>query len=114
MIHQRARRAPNKEVASNVVMSLSSVVFSIIASSHHWLHMGILLLLGGSTNMMAGMTGALWIRRFMIVAVLVTTVFSIYRLMRHKRMPIWMKTMNFLSLLISFAFIMYTLIQFGW
>lgn len=103
-----------KEAASTVAVSLSAVVFSVIASSHHWLHMGILLLLGGSTNMMAAMSGILWLRRAMVAATLITSVYSIFRLNKHKHMPIWMKATNSLSILISFGFVKYTLVKFGW
>jgi hypothetical protein len=103
-----------KETASAVVTSLSSVIFSIIASSHHWLHVGILLLLGSSTNMMVAMSGVLWLRRAMVMATVITSVYSIYRLKKHKHIPIWMKVINTLSVLISLGFILYTLIKFGW
>jgi hypothetical protein len=104
----------NKKATSTVAASVSSIIFSIIASSHHWLHLGILLILGGSTNMMATISGILWLRRAMIIATLLTSIFSIYRLVKHRHMPIWMKGMTFLSLLITFGFIIYTGIQFGW
>ncbi len=103
-----------KGTAANVAASVSSVVFSIIASSHHWLHMGILLILGGSTNMMAAFTGVLWLRRVMVTATLITSVYSIYRLRAHKQMPVWMKIMNAASVVISMGFIFYTLMKFGW
>jgi hypothetical protein len=103
-----------KRTASNVATSLTSIIFSIIASSHHWLHTLILLVLGSSTNMMVGMSEILWLRRAMVVATLITSIYLIYRLMKHNHMPTWMKVMNSLSVLISFGFILYTLIKFGW
>jgi hypothetical protein len=89
-------------------------IFSFIATSHHWLHMGILLLLGGSTNMMATMSAALWIRRFMIIATLITMLLSIYRLLKHKCKVPWLISMTILSAAISLSFIIYTLVKYGW
>lgn len=97
-----------------VITSVFSLVFSVIASSHHWLHMGILLLLGGSTSMMATMAGIMAIRRFMIIATLVTTLFSIYRLTRHRHMSKLMIALTVLSSVISIGFIIYTIANFGW
>ncbi|MBP1934913.1 hypothetical protein [Ammoniphilus resinae] len=94
--------------------SIFSILFSFIASSHHWLHMGILMLLGGSTNMMATMSGVIWIRRFMIVMTLVTALFSVYRLIKHRCKEIWMISLTALSVLLSLFFVIYTLIDFGW
>jgi hypothetical protein len=91
-----------------------SFVFSFLASSHHWLHMGILLLLGGSTNMMATMSAALWIRRFMIIATLVTAFISVYRLYKHRCKESWVISLTILSTLLSLGFIFYTLSHFGW
>jgi hypothetical protein len=114
MNHQHTKHIQKKEMASTIATSVSSLIFSIIASSHHWLHLGILLLLGSSTNMMAAMTGILWLRRGMVIATLITSAYSIYRLTKHKQMPVWMKGTTFLSILISFGFMIYTLIQYGW
>lgn len=114
MNHQHLQHDHKKEAASTVAASVSSIIFSILASSHHWLHMGILLLLGGSTNIMATMTGVVWIRRVMILATLITTIFAIYRLVKRRHMPFWMKGMTALSILISLGFIIYTGIQYGW
>ncbi|WP_052948078.1 hypothetical protein [Aneurinibacillus tyrosinisolvens] len=104
----------HKKMATTVATSLSSILFSIIASSHHWLHVGILFLLGSSTNMMATMSGVLWVRRTMIIATFITAIYSGYRLSKHKHMPVWMKVMTSLSVLISFGFVIYTLYKFGW
>jgi hypothetical protein len=103
-----------KGTASNVATSVLSIIFSVIASSHHWLHMLILLILGSSTNMMVGMSEILWLRRAMVIATLITSIYSIYRLNKHKHMPTWMKVMNSSSVLISLGFLLYTLIKFGW
>jgi hypothetical protein len=100
--------------ASTVAASFSSIIFSVIASSHHWLHTLILLVLGSSTNMMVGMSEILWLRRAMVIATLITSVYSIYSLNKHKHMPVWMKVMNTLSVLISLGYILYTFINFGW
>ncbi|MBM7662929.1 hypothetical protein JOC85_003740 [Bacillus mesophilus] len=99
---------------SQASLSFFSIGLSFIASSHHWLHMGLLMLLGGSTNMMATMNGVMWIRRVMIVETLVTALYSVYRLMKHRsREPLTMVFTGF-SVLLSFGFIIYTLVDFGW
>ena len=94
--------------------SFFSILFSFIASSHHFLHMGILLLLGGSTNMMATMSGVIWIRRVMILMTFVTALFSVYRLIKHRCKEIWMISLTVLSVLLSLYFVIYTLVDFGW
>jgi hypothetical protein len=94
--------------------SMLSFIFSFLASSHHWLHMGILLLLGGSTNMMATMSAALWIRRVMIIATMITMFVSIYRLFKHRCKVSWVIIMTIVSAVISLGFIIYTLVKFGW
>lgn len=99
---------------SQTATSLLSFIFSFLASSHHWLHMGILLLFGGSTNMMATMSAALWIRRIMIIATIITMIVSMYRLFKHKYKVRWVIIMTILSAAISLGFIMYTLVKFGW
>ena len=114
MNHQQAQHVSKKEAASTVAASLSSIIFSIIASSHHWLHTIILLVLGGSTNMMVGMSDILWLRRAMVIVSVITSIYAIYRLNKHKHMPAWMKIMNTMSVIISFGFILYTLYKFGW
>ncbi|QYR22268.1 hypothetical protein KZ483_04530 [Paenibacillus sp. sptzw28] len=103
-----------EEAASTLAASVSTVIFSIIASSHHWLHMGILLVLGGSTNAMGAMTGVVWIRRVMIFATLFTTVFAVYRMVKRKHMPLWMKGLTSFSIIVSIGFTGYTFVQFGW
>jgi hypothetical protein len=108
------QQAHKKGTASTVAASVSSIIFSVIASSHHWLHMLILLVLGSSTNVMVGMSEILWLRRAMMITAVITSIYSIYRLKKHKHMPTWIKAMNALSVLISLGFIIYTLIKFGW
>ncbi|RUL52121.1 hypothetical protein [Lysinibacillus antri] len=94
--------------------SISSVVFSFLATSHHWIHMGILMLLGGSTDMMATMSGALWIRRLMILMTFVTAIFSIYRLFKHRCKEFWIIALTVVAVLVSIYFIYSTLTNFGW
>jgi hypothetical protein len=94
--------------------SISSFIFSFLASSHHWIHMGLLLLLDGSTNMMATLSIALWIKRFMIIATLVTAFISVYRLYKHRCKESWVISLTIISTLLSLGFIFYTLSQFGW
>jgi hypothetical protein len=99
---------------NQALTSVFSFIFSFVASSHHWLHIGILLLLGGSTNMMATMSAALWIRRFMIIATLVTAFISLYRLYKHRCKEPWIVSLTALSTMLSLGFIIYTLGHFGW
>ncbi|QMV39942.1 hypothetical protein [Cohnella cholangitidis] len=94
--------------------SVFSLVFSFLASSHHWLHMGVLMLLGSSSNMMETMSAMLGIRRFMIVATVVTIVFAVYRLIKHRCKNYWVISLTALSTIISASFIARTLIDFGW
>jgi hypothetical protein len=93
------------------VTNVLSFVFSFLASSHHWLHMGILLLLGGSTNMMATMSATIWIKRFMILATLVSAFISVYRLYKHRCKEPWIVSLTALSTVLSLGFIFYALRQ---
>jgi hypothetical protein len=97
--------------ARQTAASLFSVILSFLASSHHWLHMALLTLFGGS---MASMSQFLWIRRFMIVMVLVTVLFTVYRLVSHRCRNVWMLAMQIASVLVSVGFVVYTLVTFGW
>jgi hypothetical protein len=99
---------------SQLVTSIGSMILSFIASSHHWLHMAILFVLGSSTSMMASMSSIIWVRRFMIIATLITTIFSLYRLSKHKHMSAVMKSITIVSAVISLGFVVYTLFTFGW
>lgn len=91
-----------------------SILLSFLASSHHWLHMGIIMLLGGSTNAMTAMTGVIWLRRLMIIMTMGMVLFSIYRLVKHKCNNRFQIVLNIISIIISVIFIGYTIIQFGW
>jgi RsiW-degrading membrane proteinase PrsW (M82 family) len=91
-----------------------SIILSFLATSHHWLHMGILTVLGGSTNMMAAMSAVVWIRRTMIVITIIMILLSIYRLNRHRSKPIWILIFSIVSVMLSLGFITFTLIQYGW
>lgn len=99
---------------SQAATSVLSFVLSFLASSHHWLHMGILLILGGSTNIMATMSALVWVRRLMIVATLITAFISVYRLFKHRCKEPWVISLTTVSTLLSLGFILYTLSQFGW
>jgi hypothetical protein len=99
---------------SQTTTSLLSLIFSFLASSHHWLHMGILLLLGGSTNTMAALSAVLWLRRFMIAMTILTVLISVYRLYRHRCKDTWIIALTSLSVVISVGFIIYTLYYYGW
>lgn len=103
-----------KETITTVSSSVASIIFSIIASSHHWLHTVILFVLGSSTNMIVDMSGLLWTRRAMIMITLIMSIYSVYRLIKHKHMPLLMRVINTLSVLISLGFIFYTIFNFGW
>lgn len=94
--------------------SLLSLVLSFLASSHHWIHMGILILLGGSTSMMSSMAGIIWIRRVMLLMTLITVLYSVYRLFKHRCRNGWTISLTSLSVLLSAFFVYGTLTQFGW
>jgi len=76
--------------------------------------MAILFAMGSTTGMMATMSTMFWVRRFMIVATLLTTIFSLYRMAKHRGMPVVMKAVTIVSAVISLGFVGYTLITFGW
>lgn len=103
-----------KESITTVSSSVLSIAFSIIASSHHWLHTVILFVVGSSTNTMVDMSGLLWIRRAMVLITFIMSIYSVYRLIKHKHMPLSMRVINALSVLISLGFILYTILNFGW
>jgi hypothetical protein len=99
---------------SQTTTGLLSLILSFLASSHHWLHTGILLLLGGSTNMMTTMSAVLWLRRLMIVMTILTVLISVYRLYRHRCKDTWIIALTSFSIVISVGFVTYTLYHFGW
>ncbi len=104
MINRKTQTATN----------ISSFVLAFLASSHHWIHMGIMMLLGGSTNMMSTMSAVFWIRRIMILLTLVTIGVSIYRLYKHRCKDPLTLLFSSLSVVVSLGFIFYTLNRFGW
>ncbi|WP_134686974.1 hypothetical protein [Brevibacillus migulae] len=99
---------------SQVTTSITSVLLAFLASSHHWLHMGLLFLLGSQTSVMATMSSMIWVRRLMIIATAITIGVSLYRMLRHKRCSKIMKVVTILSAILSAGFIVYTLAAFGW
>jgi hypothetical protein len=99
---------------SQTTTGLLSLILAFFASSHHWLHMGILLLLGGSTNMMTAISAVLWLRRIMIIMTMLTVLISVYRLYRHRCKDTWIIALTYLSVVISMGFVSYTLYHFGW
>jgi hypothetical protein len=103
-----------KNKSSQAATSILSLLFSFLASSHHWLHMGILMLLGSSTNVMATMSGVIWIRRFMIVMTFATILYSLYRLAKHRCKETWVIILTVISVLLSSYFVIVTLFNFGW
>jgi hypothetical protein len=108
--HHHATVSRKTQVSSSIL----SVLFAFIASSHHWLHMSILFLLGGSTSALATMSGILWVRRLMIVITLLTTAFSIRKFYTQRNMPNYIKLLTLVSAVISIGFVIYTLFNFGW
>ncbi|AEI42113.1 hypothetical protein [Paenibacillus mucilaginosus] len=96
---------------SGAAAGVLSFLFALLASSHHWIHMGVLMLMGGSANLMSTVTG---VRRWMIAATLVTAGFSLYRLLKHpsrKRSTLWI-TLG--SIVLSLGFAGATLLRMGW
>ncbi|MUT67926.1 hypothetical protein [Paenibacillus sp. NEAU-GSW1] len=102
------------KVKTPVVSPIISVILSILAASHHWLHMIILLFLGSSASMMSTMQNMLWLRRFMIVVTMATILFTVYRLLKHRCSNKAVIALNLISGLVSLGFIFYTLLTFGW
>ncbi|WP_248928799.1 hypothetical protein [Paenibacillus hamazuiensis] len=94
--------------------SAASLVLAFLASSHHWLHMGLLMLLGGGAHGMGDMSALLWVRRFMMVMTLAMVVWSVYRLVRHRCRKAPIIAVTAVSAVLSLGFIIYTLVQFGW
>lgn len=96
--------------------SIGSLVLSFLASSHHWIHMVILLAMGGSMSMAMGgtMPAVVWFRRLMILFTVITVGYSIYRLLRHKNMDRRIVGFTVASSVISVGLVIFTLIQFGW
>jgi len=107
----------NSELNKNrqTATSVSSLVLSFLASSHHWIHMVIIMLLGGSMSIMAGtMPAIVWFRRVMVLATFLTVAFSVYRLFRHKCKDTKVIAVTVVSAVISIGVAIYTLVSFGW
>lgn len=98
----------------SIISSVLSVALAAVASSHHWLHMAVLFFLGGSAHMMGTMSYMIWLRRLMIAVTLITVLFAIYRLIKHRCANKIMLVFQCVSIAISLGFITYTLIAFGW
>jgi len=95
--------------------SVGSVMVSLIASSHHWIHMIILICIGGSMSTMEGtMSAVIWIRRLMIVMTCVTVLYVMVRLMKHKNRNSLITILTLASTLISTGLMVYTLAIYGW
>lgn len=104
----------SRGLMSQATTSVGSLLFSVLASSHHALHMLILILVGGSTTSINPMSSLLWVRRIMIIVTLITVVITITRAYKHRHMPLWVKALSVCSILLSLAFVVYTLATFGW
>jgi hypothetical protein len=102
---------PHSTKTSGYVGPIVAAILAFLASSHHWLHMGVLLIMGGS---MGAMGTVLWLRRLMIVATLVILGLSTIRLVRHRPGHVGARAVTLASVSISLGFIVYTLHQFGW
>jgi hypothetical protein len=76
--------------------------------------MGIMLLLGGSTDMMSAMSTMEWLRRVMIIATLIMVGFTVYRFIKQDRHSRSMLILTAVSTIVSIGFIAYSLIGFGW
>jgi hypothetical protein len=96
---------------SQTATSFVSVVVSFLASQHHNLHMLILMFIGGSTHMMETM---FLLRRVMIVMTLLTVVWSIYRLYKHRCKEKWVIGMTGISAVVSILFVVKTFVEIGW
>ncbi len=59
-----------------LLTSIGSIILSFIASSHHWLHMTILFVLGSSTGAMASMSVV--VKSITIVSAVISLGFVIY------------------------------------
>ncbi|TAM89054.1 hypothetical protein EPN42_08215 [bacterium] len=104
-----------ENAAGQAATPVLSVVLSVLAASHHWLHMGIMLLLGGSMGTMgAAMLGIIWLRHVMIVATLLMVALTVYRLVRRRYHHRSLVALNAAASLVSLAFVGYTVNQFGW
>lgn len=114
MLYQKKEVNLMVKVRNPIVSPVVSLLLSFFASSHHWLHMTILLLLGNSTNMMSTMQNLLWLRRFMIIMTVIMIFFTIYRLIKHRCTHKIALIFNVVSILASLGFIFYTLLTFGW
>lgn len=94
--------------------SILSLVLSILASSHHWIHMTVLMLMGSSAGMAAMMSHLAWLRRLFIIASVVMVVVSVVHLSRHGSKGKWMIIMVSLSAVISLGLVGYTVYAYGW
>ncbi|HZG15423.1 MAG TPA: hypothetical protein VE710_10410 [Candidatus Bathyarchaeia archaeon] len=99
---------------TQLTTSIASLLLAFLASSHHWLHMTVLFLVGSQTSMMATMSSMVWLRRLMIAVTAITIGVSLYRLLRHKGCSKAMKYVTIISAILSVGFIVYTLVTFGW
>lgn len=103
-----------KTAAKQTTLSIASIVLSFLASSHHMLHMGLLALLGGSLSSMEIMDSFIWLRRIMIAVTMVTVLYSVYRLMKHRCKQPFTIVITIFSVLFSLYFVVTTLSSFGW
>jgi hypothetical protein len=94
--------------------SILSFLLSFLAFSHHWLHMGILILLGVSTDLTVVMGTMFWVRRIMIIGTFITMLFSLYRLYKHRCKDKKIIFITAILVIPSLYFIINSLIKFGW
>ncbi|HJV45920.1 MAG TPA: hypothetical protein VJ824_09375 [Bacillota bacterium] len=99
---------------SQTTASVFSIIMSFLASSHHWIHMSMIMLMGGSSSMIGAMSGIIWVRRVMIIVTFLSMGFSIMHLLHHGCREKKMIVMTGISVLISLGFVGYTVMRFGW
>lgn len=64
--------------------------------------------------MMATMTSVIWLRRFMIIISLIMVIITVFRLYKHRCKGSFQLIINWTSVILTVAFIGYTIFQFGW
>ena len=110
---------PELNKRRQTTVSVWSLVLSFLATSHHTIHIALMMLMTGSMGSMSMMSGSaspaiVWFRRVMVVATFVTAGFSVYRLLRHRCKERWTVTVTVVSSVLSIGFVVYTLVNVGW
>jgi hypothetical protein len=103
-----------KSNTAQTAVSGLSILLAWLASSHHYLHMGLLFLFGGGSGSMVFMSELVWVRRFMLVMTLAMVVMTIVRRARHRCNNRAVHLLTWVSVIASLGFVGYTLLTFGW